>query len=210
MGETYEDAGVSIGAGEEAVQRIKDRVRQTFRREVIGDIGGFRGLFALDKDRYRNPVLVSSTDGVGTKALVAQATGRFETIGLDLVAMCVDDLVCQGAEPLFFLDYIAVGKLDPDQIEQLVEGVAEGCRQAGCALIGGEMAEHPGAMEPGEFDLVGFSVGVVEQDQMLGPDAVRPGDIVLGLPSPGLRSNGYSLARRVFLDVAGKGLDDPG
>ena len=123
--------------------------------------------------------------------------------------MCVDDLVCQGAEPLFFLDYIAVGKLDPDHIEQLVEGVAEGCRQAGCALIGGEMAEHPGAMEPGEFDLVGFAVGVVERDQLLTGDTVRPGDVLIGLPSPGLRSNGYSLARRVFFDVAGRGLDEP-
>jgi phosphoribosylformylglycinamidine cyclo-ligase len=145
-GETYAGAGVSIDAGEEAVHRIKDKVRSTFRPEVIGDIGGFGGLFALDVDRYRHPVLVSSTDGVGTKALVAQATGRFTTIGIDLVAMCVDDLVCQGAEPLFFLDYIAVGRLDPAHIEQLVEGVAEGCRQAGCALVGGEMAEHPGAL----------------------------------------------------------------
>ena len=159
MGETYEGAGVSISAGEEAVERIKAKVRSTFRPEVIGDIGGFGGLFGFDAARYRQPVLVSSTDGVGTKALVAQAAGRFDTIGVDLVAMCVDDLVCQGAEPLFFLDYIAVGRLDPDHIEQLVEGVAEGCRQAGCALIGGEMAEHPGAMEPGEFDLVGFAVG---------------------------------------------------
>ena len=151
MGETYEAAGVSIEAGEEAVLRIKDKVRSTFRPEVIGDIGGFGGLFAFANHRYRHPVLVSSTDGVGTKALIAQASGRFDTIGVDLVAMCVDDLVCQGAEPLFFLDYIAVGKLDPDHIEQLVEGVAEGCRQAGCALIGGEMAEHPGAMDPGPF-----------------------------------------------------------
>src|SRR3954451_22370134 len=133
MGETYEAAGVSIDAGEQAVQRIKDKVRSTFRPEVIGDIGGFGGLFAMDTHRWKNPVLVASTDGVGTKALIAQATGRFDTIGIDLVAMCVDDLACQGAEPLFFLDYIAVGKLDPDHIEQLVEGVAEGCRQAGCA-----------------------------------------------------------------------------
>ena len=145
-------------------------------------------------------MLVSSTDGVGTKALIAQAAGRFDTIGVDLVAMCVDDLVCQGAEPLFFLDYIAVGKLDPDHIEQLVEGVAEGCRQAGCALIGGEMAEHPGAMEPGEFDLVGFAVGVAERDQLITGEHVRPGDVLIGLPSPGLRSNGYSLARRVLLE----------
>jgi phosphoribosylformylglycinamidine cyclo-ligase len=209
MGETYEQAGVSIGAGEEAVQRIKDKVRSTFRPEVIGDIGGFGALFAFDAEKYRQPVLVSSTDGVGTKALVAQATGRFRTIGLDLVAMCVDDLVCQGAEPLFFLDYIAVGKLDPDHIEQLVEGIADGCRQAGCALIGGEMAEHPGAMEPGQFDLVGFAVGVVERDRMLTGAHVGPGDALIGLPSPGLRSNGYSLARRVLLDQAGLSLDDP-
>ena len=209
MGETYEAAGVSISAGEEAVQRIKDRVRQTFRREVIGDIGGFGALFALDKDRYRNPVLVSSTDGVGTKALIAQAVGRFDTIGLDLVAMCVDDIVCQGAEPLFFLDYIAVGRLDPDHIEQLVEGVAEGCMQAGCSVIGGEMAEHPGAMEPGEFDLVGFAVGVVERDRIITGAHLVPGDVLIGLPSPGLRSNGYSLARRVLLEVGGRSLDGP-
>src|SRR6478672_4401824 len=209
MGETYEAAGVDIAAGEEAVQRIKDKVRSTFRPEVIGDIGGFGGLFAFANHRYRHPVLVSSTDGVGTKAPIAQASGRLDTIGVDLVAMCVDDLVCQGAEPLFFLDYIAVGKLDPDHIEQLVEGVAEGCRQAGCALIGGEMAEHPGAMEPGEFDLVGFAVGVAERDQLLTGAKVTPGDVLIGLPSPGLRSNGYSLARRVLLERADRSLDDP-
>ena len=206
---TYEAAGVSIAAGEDAVARIKEKVRSTFRPEVLGDIGGFGGLFRFFKDRYRDPVLVASTDGVGTKALVAQAAGRFDTIGLDLVAMCVDDLVCQGAEPLFFLDYIAVGRLDPDHIEQLVGGVAEGCRQAGCALIGGEMAEHPGAMEPGEFDLVGFAVGVVERDRVLTGEDVSDGDVLIGLPSPGLRSNGYSLARKVFFDVAGRSLDEP-
>jgi phosphoribosylformylglycinamidine cyclo-ligase len=209
MGQTYRGAGVDIDAGEEAVERIKEKVRSTFRPEVIGDIGGFGGLFAFAAHRYRHPVLVSSTDGVGTKALVAQATGRFDTIGLDLVAMCVDDLVCQGAEPLFFLDYIAVGRLDPDHIEALVEGVAEGCRQAGCALIGGEMAEHPGAMEPGEFDLVGFAVGVAERDQLITGEHISPGDALIGLPSPGLRSNGYSLARRVLLEDAGRSLDDP-
>jgi phosphoribosylformylglycinamidine cyclo-ligase len=209
MGETYEEAGVSITAGEEAVERIKAKVRSTFRPEVIGDIGGFGGLFGFDAARYRQPVLVSSTDGVGTKALVAQAAGRFDTIGVDLVAMCVDDIVCQGAEPLFFLDYIAVGRLDPDHIEQLVEGVAEGCRQAGCALIGGEMAEHPGAMEPGEFDLVGFAVGVAERDQMITGEHIAPGDVLIGLPSPGLRSNGYSLARRILFERAGLSLDDP-
>jgi len=208
-GETYKGAGVDIAAGEEAVARIKAKVRSTFRPEVIGDIGGFGGLFAFAGHRYRHPVLVSSTDGVGTKALIAQAADRFDTIGIDLVAMCVDDIVCSGAEPLFFLDYIAVGQLDPTHIEQLVEGVAEGCRQAGCALVGGEMAEHPGAMEPGEFDLVGFAVGVVERDLMLGPDRVDVGDVLIGLPSPGLRSNGYSLARRVLLERAGRGLGDP-
>jgi phosphoribosylformylglycinamidine cyclo-ligase len=209
MSETYESAGVSIAAGEQAVERIKAKVRSTFRPEVIGDIGGFGGLFAFDGGRRRHPVLVSSTDGVGTKALVAQAAGRFETIGVDLVAMCVDDLVCQGAEPLFFLDYIAVGRLDPDHIEQLVEGVAEGCRQAGCALIGGEMAEHPGAMEPGEFDLVGFAVGVAERDELVTGAAIAPGDVLLGLPSTNLRSNGYSLARRILFERAGRALDDP-
>jgi phosphoribosylformylglycinamidine cyclo-ligase len=209
MGTSYEDAGVSISAGEAAVERIKSKVRSTFRPEVIGDIGGFGGLFAFAQHRYQHPVLVSSTDGVGTKALVAQASGRFDTIGVDLVAMCVDDLVCQGAEPLFFLDYIAVGKLDPDHIEQLVEGVAHGCRQAGCALVGGEMAEHPGAMEPGEFDLVGFAVGVAERDRLITGQHIRPGDVVIGLPSPGLRSNGYSLARKVLLEVAGRSLAEP-
>ena len=207
MGETYEAAGVSIDAGEEAVERIKADVRSTFRPEVIGDIGGFGGLFRFDPRRHRDPVLVSTTDGVGTKALVARAAGRFTTIGVDLVAMCVDDLVCQGAEPLFFLDYIAVGRLDPEQVEQLVAGVAEGCRQAGCALVGGEMAEHPGAMQPGEFDLVGFAVGVVERDAML-PRGVAPGDVLIGLPSPGLRSNGYSLARRLVFEVAGRSPED--
>jgi len=209
VGTSYEDAGVSISAGEEAVERIKSKVRSTFRPEVIGDIGGFGGLFAFAQHRYTHPVLVSATDGVGTKALIAQAVGRFDTIGVDLVAMCVDDIVCQGAEPLFFLDYIAVGKLDPDHIEQLVEGVAHGCRQAGCALIGGEMAEHPGAMDPGEFDLVGFAVGVAERDRLITGEHVRPGDAIIGLPSPGLRSNGYSLARKVLLETAGLSLDGP-
>jgi phosphoribosylformylglycinamidine cyclo-ligase len=206
---TYAEAGVDIAAGEEAVRRIRDHVRSTFRPEVIGDIGGFGGLFAFEQGRYRHPVFVSSTDGVGTKALIAQAAGEFRTIGQDLVAMCVDDLVCQGAEPLFFLDYIAVGQLNPDHIEQLVEGVAEGCRIAGCALIGGEMAEHPGAMQPGEFDLVGFAVGVVERDRLITGAHVRPGDVLIGLPSPNLRSNGYSLARKALLEIDGRSLDSP-
>lgn len=208
MGETYEAAGVSIEAGEEAVERIKADVRSTFRPEVIGDIGGFGGLFRFDQRGYRDPVLVSTTDGVGTKALVAAATRRYDTIGLDLVAMCVDDLVCSGAEPLFFLDYISVGRLDPDQMKDLVAGVAEGCRQAGCALVGGEMAEHPGVVEPGEFDLVGFAVGVVDRDRILSADRVEVGDLLVALPSPGLRSNGYSLARRLYFEVAGRALTD--
>lgn len=209
MGETYEAAGVSIGAGEAAVDAIKEAVRSTFRPEVLGDIGGFGGLFRFDPSRYEDPVLVSSTDGVGTKANVATAVGRFDTIGLDLVAMCVDDLVCTGAEPLFFLDYISVGHLDPEHARQLVGGVADGCRQAGCALIGGEMAEHPGMMAEGEFDLVGFAVGVVDRARMITGEQVNPGDVLIGLPSPGLRSNGYSLARRLMFDVAGRSVSDP-
>lgn len=209
MGETYAGAGVNIEAGEQAVERIKPLVRSTYRPEVIGDIGGFGGLFDIANLGYDHPVLVSATDGVGTKAMVAQAAGRFDTIGLDLVAMCVDDLVCIGAQPLLFLDYISVGALDPDQIEPLVAGVAEGCRQAGCALVGGEMAEHPGAMKPGEFDLVGFSVGVVERAGAIDGSKIVPGDVLIALPSPGLRSNGYSLARRLFFEVAGRSLDDP-
>ena len=209
MVETYETSGVDIAAGEEAVRRIKEHVSSTFRPEAIGDIGGFGGLFDFTRHGYKKPVLVSTTDGVGTKAFVAAAAGRFNTIGIDLVAMCVDDLVCQGAEPLFFLDYISVQKLDPERIEQLVVGVVEGCRQAGCALIGGEMAEHPVDEPDDEFELVGFAVGVVERSRLITGAEVRPGDTLIGLPSPGLRSNGYSLARRLYFEVAERGLDDP-
>jgi phosphoribosylformylglycinamidine cyclo-ligase len=207
--ETYRDAGVDIAAGEEAVARIRGLVRSTFRPEVVGDIGGFGGLFAFPRDRYRDPVLVASTDGVGTKAVVARQAGRLDTIGIDLVAMCVDDVVAQGAEPLFLLDYIAVGRLDPARVEPLVAGVAAGCREAGCALIGGEMAEHPGVMAPDDFDIAGFAVGVAERDRLVTGAAVRPGDVLVGLPSPGLRCNGYSLARRVLLERAGLPLDGP-
>ncbi len=209
MGETYAGAGVSIAAGDDAVHRIKPLVRSTYRPEVIGDIGGFGGLFDVAALGYEHPVLVSSTDGVGTKALVAKAMQKYDTIGLDLVAMCVDDLVCQGAQPLFFLDYISIGKLDPVQIEALVSGVAAGCRQAGCALIGGEMAEHPGVMKPEEFDLVGFAVGVAERDRIVTGRAVSTGDVLVGIPSPNLRSNGFSLARRVFFERAGMSVHDP-
>ena len=200
MGTSYEDAGVNISAGETAVERIKSKVRSTFRPEVIGDIGGFGGLFEFAQHRFSHPVLVSSTDGVGTKALLAQATGRFDTIGVDLVAMCVDDIVCQGAEPLFFLDYIAVGKLDPEHIEQLVEGVAHGCRQAGCALIGGETAQMPGMYRKGEYDLAGSIVGVVDRAKMIDGSRIRRGDVILGLPSNGLHTNGYSLARQILFE----------
>jgi phosphoribosylformylglycinamidine cyclo-ligase len=206
---TYAGAGVDIEAGERAVDLIKPLVASTLRPEVLGGLGDFGGLFALDPERYRAPVLVAGTDGVGTKARVAQALGRFDTIGIDLVAMCVDDLVCQGAEPLFLLDYISTGAVDPVSMAALVSGVADGCRQVGAALLGGEMAEHAGVMKPGEFDLVGFAVGVVEHDAMLGPARVEVGDALIGLPSPGLRCNGYTLARHVLLERAGRDLGAP-
>lgn len=206
---TYASAGVDTEAGEAAVDRIKPIVRSTYRPEVVGDIGGFGGLFDIAGLGVENPVLVSGTDGVGTKAMVAHQANRLDTIGIDLVAMCVDDIICVGAQPLFFLDYVSVGKVDPAQMEQLVSGIAEGCRQSGCALIGGEMAEHPGAMEPGEFDLVGFAVGIVDKTKAIDGSRLAAGDVLIGLPSPGLRSNGYSLARRLYFDVAGRGLDDP-
>jgi phosphoribosylformylglycinamidine cyclo-ligase len=206
---TYAAAGVDIGAGERAVDLIKPLVASTRRAEVLGGLGDFGGLFALDTTRYRQPVLVSGTDGVGTKAAVASAVGRYDTVGIDLVAMCVDDLVCQGAEPLFFLDYISTGSVEPTRMADLVSGIAEGCRQVGATLLGGEMAEHAGIMSPDEFDLVGFAVGVVERDEILGPRRVVAGDVLLGLPSPGLRSNGYTLARHVLLERSGRGYADP-
>src|SRR6188472_821394 len=181
---TYAAAGVDIAAGEKAVELIKEHVRSTFRPEVIGDVGGFGGLFAVDWKRYDDPLLVASTDGVGTKSLIARMANRRNTIGIDCVAMSVDDIAAQGAEPLFFLDYISIGKLVPDEIDELVAGVAEGCRQARCALLGGEMSEHPGVMEPGEFDLVGFAVGIVDRANVL-PRSVRAGDKIVGFASPG-------------------------
>jgi len=199
-GATYAGAGVDIAAGDAAVERL---------RSMVAGIGGFGGQFPLDTALYTKPVLVASTDGVGTKLVVARASGRYDTVGIDLVAMCVDDLVCVGAEPLFMLDYIATGKVDPDQVATVVAGVHEGCRRAGCALIGGETAEHAGVMAADELDLAGFAVGVVEQGTQLGPERVRTGDAIVGLASPGLRSNGYTLARHVLLERAGLDLGDP-
>ncbi len=207
-GLTYAAAGVSIAAGDEAVERITGLVDATRRPEVLGGVGGFAGRFALDVARYRDPVLVASADGVGTKLEVARRAQNYRTVGLDLVAMLVDDLVCVGAEPLFVLDYVAVGDLVPARLAELVEGVAEGCRIAGAALLGGETAEHGGVMAPDELDLAGFAVGVVERDEQWGPDRVRPDDRLVALASPGLRSNGYSLARRVLLEPDGD-LDAP-
>ncbi len=177
---------------------------------MVAGIGGFGGQFPLDTSRYEHPVLVASTDGVGTKLEVARATGRYETVGIDLVAMCVDDLVCVGAEPLFLLDYVVTGRVDPDRVATVVSGIHEGCRLAGCALIGGETAEHPGVMAPDDLDLAGFAVGIVEDGTQLGPERVRAGDAVVGLASPGLRSNGYTLARHVLLERAGRVPRRPG
>jgi phosphoribosylformylglycinamidine cyclo-ligase len=205
---TYSDAGVDTAAGEKAVELVKEHVRSTFRPEVVGDVGSFGGLFAFPDGRFHDPLLVASTDGVGTKAVVARLARRYRTIGIDCVAMSVDDVAANGAEPLFFLDYISVGKLVPETVDEIVAGVAEGCRDAGCALLGGEMSEHGGIMEPGEFDLVGFAVGVVERSRML-PDGVRPGDSIIGFASGGLRCNGYSLARRALLDIDRRDLDGP-
>jgi phosphoribosylformylglycinamidine cyclo-ligase len=195
---TYRDAGVDIDEGDRLVDLIKPYARPTLRPEVLAGIGGFGGLFALDVKRYREPVLVSGTDGVGTKLKVAFAADRHDTVGIDLVAMCVNDVAVVGAEPLFFLDYFATGKLAAEQAAEVVKGVAEGCRQAGCSLIGGETAEMPGFYAPGEYDLAGFAVGVVERSRIVDGKRVVPGDLVVGLASTGLHSNGYSLARKVL------------
>ncbi len=193
----YAAAGVHRDAAETAVGALAPHLARTARPEVISGVGGFAGLFAFDLQRWREPVLVSATDGVGTKLEVARRLGRHDTIGLDLVAMVVDDLVVPGAEPLFFLDYLAVGALDPIHVEQVVAGIADGCAQVGAALVGGETAEHPGVMPAGAYDLAGFAVGVVEREALLGPQRVRSGDAVVAMASTGLHSNGYSLARRI-------------
>jgi len=199
---TYREAGVDIDAGEELVERIKPHVKRSMRREVLGGIGGFGALVEVPLDRYRKPVLVSGTDGVGTKLRLAIDTHRHDTVGIDLVAMCVNDVVVQGAEPLFFLDYFATGKLDVGVGERLIAGIVEGCVQAGCALVGGETAEMPGMYHGEDYDLAGFCVGVVEKDAIIDGSATRAGDVVLGLPSSGPHSNGFSMIRKI-LQVTG-------
>jgi phosphoribosylformylglycinamidine cyclo-ligase len=205
---TYREAGVDIDAGEELVERIKPHVRRSMRREVLGGIGGFGALVEVPLDRYRRPVLVSGTDGVGTKLRLAIDTRRHDTVGIDLVAMCVNDVVVQGAEPLFFLDYFATGKLDVGVGERLIAGIVEGCVQAGCALVGGETAEMPGMYHGEDYDLAGFCVGIVEKDSIIDGSVTRAGDVVLGLPSSGPHSNGFSLIRKI-LAVAGADLNAP-
>ena len=199
----YADAGVNIAVADEVKQRIRHLASRTFSSAVLGGFGGFGGLFALDRKRWKEPVLVSSADGVGTKLKIAMAMGVHSTVGADLVNHCVNDILVQGAEPLFFLDYLAMGKLDSLVVEQLVDGMSRACRKVGCALIGGETAEMPGFYAPGEYDLAGFIVGVVERKRILTGKGVKPGDILLALPSAGLHTNGYSLARKLVFDVAG-------
>lgn len=199
---TYAAAGVDIDAGDQAVERLKPHAARAARPEVVGGVGGFAGLFALKAGRWTEPLLASSTDGVGTKIAIAKALDKHDTVGIDLVAMVVNDLVVTGAEPLFLQDYIAVGKVVPEKIEAIVSGIAEGCVQSGAALLGGETAEHPGMMGEHDYDLSATGVGVVEASAVLGPELVRPGDVVIGLGSSGLHSNGYSLARHVLLDIA--------
>lgn len=200
MAISYKDAGVDIDAGNLAVQKMKGYVQSTYRPEVLTDLGSFAGLFQLDISKYKEPVLLSGTDGVGTKLKVAQILDKHDTIGIDAVAMCVNDILVQGAEPLFFLDYIAVGKLFPDRVADIVKGVAEGCKQSMCSLIGGETAEMPGFYPVDEYDIAGFAVGVADKSRILTGEKVAKGDVLIGLPSTGLHSNGFSLARRVLLE----------
>lgn len=207
MSEAYKQAGVDIAAGNEAVERMKKHVKKTFRPEVLTELGGFGGLFGLDKSKYEEPVLVSGTDGVGTKLKLAFAMDKHDTIGIDAVAMCVNDIIVQGAEPLFFLDYLAVGKLVPEKVEAIVKGISDGCVQSACALIGGETAEMPGMYGDGEYDIAGFVVGVVDKKKIIDGSTIQPGDVVLGLGASGVHSNGFSLVRRLLLEQKGYKLD---
>ena len=204
---TYKDSGVDIDAGNTFVQMIKPLVKATSRPEVMADIGGFGGLFSLNAAKYKNPVLVSGTDGVGTKLKLAFMADRHDTVGIDLVAMCVNDIIVQGAEPLFFLDYLATGKLDPVKAADIVKGISAGCVQAGCALIGGETAEMPGFYADGEYDIAGFTVGVVDRDNLIDGSSITVGNTLIGLASSGLHSNGYSLARKVIFEKMGLKID---
>jgi len=195
---TYKDSGVDVNSGYETVKLIKEHVRKTHIKGVISNIGGFGGMFEIDKDEYEEPVLVSGTDGVGTKLMIAFMADKHDTIGEDAVAMCVNDVICQGAKPLFFLDYIATGKLEPKKAASIVKGVSEGCIKAGCALIGGETAEMPGLYDVGEYDIAGFCVGIVDKKKIIDGSKIIEGDILIGIPSSGIHSNGYSLVRKVF------------
>ena len=204
---SYAAAGVDIEAGDRAVELLRSRVARAGRPEVVGGLGGFAGLFRFDTSRYRDPLLASSTDGVGTKLVIAQALGKHDTVGIDLVGMVVDDLVVCGAEPLFMQDYVAVGRVVPERVAEIVGGIADGCALAGCALVGGEIAEHPGLMAEDHYDIAGTGVGVVEADALLGAERVRPGDVVLAMASSGVHSNGFSLVRHVLLQGARLRLD---
>ncbi|RQW90197.1 MAG: phosphoribosylformylglycinamidine cyclo-ligase [Geobacter sp.] len=206
---TYKDAGVDIDSGNSFVKMIKPMVKATYRPEVIADLGGFGGLFSLNSSKYRQPVLVSGTDGVGTKLKLAFMADKHDTVGIDLVAMCVNDIIVQGAEPLFFLDYLATGRLVPEKASEVVKGIAQGCSLAGCALIGGETAEMPGFYSEGEYDLAGFAVGVVERDNIIDGSSITVGNKLIGINSNGLHSNGYSLARKVLFDIMGLGINSP-
>jgi len=204
---TYKDAGVDINAGNQAVNEIKDIVKSTHRPEVLSGLGGFGGLFELDLEYIKNPVLVAGTDGVGTKLKVAFLANEHKSVGIDLVAMCVNDILAQGAEPLFFLDYIASSNIEPERIKDIVFGIGQGCKQAGCAILGGETAELPGFYQKKEYDLAGFSVGVVDKNKML-PKEIEKGDVLVGIESSGLHSNGYSLVRKIVFDVLGLSVDN--
>ncbi len=205
---TYSDSGVNIEEGARAVELMKGYVKNTFNSNVLCDLGGFGGLFQLNKDEYEAPVLVSGTDGVGTKLKLAFMMDKHDTVGIDLVAMCVNDILCQGARPLFFLDYLATGRLEAEKAAQIVKGISEGCIQAGCALIGGETAEMPGFYSDGEYDMAGFAVGIVDRNKIVDGKDIKDGDVIVGIPSSGIHSNGYSLVRKVFFEAHGLKVDE--